>query len=264
MKWYQTSVALAATMYIFANTASEGEILAAGQSSLILDVSQKSRFIYWIGDNAAQSKVHFCSDMTVTGSTDGAIFTECENPTGRFPSAIDDTARGSKDRPRDIGARRFSADVILATEAFVRVRSEASAEKAFLKASLGSRSVSTDDNCWLHQAATETCSFRLSPRTQIRSVGHPVEIVPEDDQAAMVVDGVIAKIIAQAKRNPALMKQLRGHAAEMRKRGSQNHGWMSETMMIEAHLRTWAAVHYRRYKAEQWIRPPAAYPCSNA
>ncbi|TAX51897.1 hypothetical protein ELH99_17815 [Rhizobium leguminosarum] len=233
-------------MYIFADTPSEAATLAADQSSLILDVSQKSRFIYWTGDDAAQTKVHFCSDMTVTGYSDGAIITECENPNGRFPSVIDDTAKGSTALALSLGTRRFSVEAMLMSDAFVRARSEARAEKAFSRAISGSVSVSTDDKCWLHKAAGDTTSLKLSPRTKIVKVEHPVEIAPEDDQATAVVDGVIARIIAQAKLNPPLMKQLRGHAAQMRKHGSQNHGWISETMMVETLLRTWAAEHYRR------------------
>jgi hypothetical protein len=78
------------------------------------------------------------------------------------------------------------------------------------------------------------------------SVGHPVEIAPQDDQEAVVVDGVIATIVAQAKHDPDLMKQLHIRAAEMRRGRSWNHGWMPESMMIEALLRTWAVKHYRQ------------------
>jgi len=234
-------------MYIFADTTSEAEALAADQSSRSLDVSEKACFKFWAGDDLAQSKVHFCSDMTLTGSIGGPLFTECKDPTQRLP-AIDHSEVTTEKCARDFGARRYSANVTLTTQSFIQARSKIRAEKAFIKASSGAQFVSTDDKCWLYQAATDPRSFRLSHRTLIMSVGHPVEIVSQDDQEAIVVDGVIATIVAQAKNDPALTKQLHIHAAEMRSQKSWNHGWMSETMMIEALLRTWAVKHFRQVK----------------
>ena len=232
-------------MYIFADTTSEAEALAADQSSGILDVSEKARFKYWAGGSVAQLKVHFCSDMTLTGSTNGPFLTECEDPTQRFP-AIDHSVVITEKRARDPGARRYSANVTLTTQAFIRARSQIGAEKSFLNACSEAQSVSTDDKYWLHQDTTDARSVRLSNRTLIMSVGRPVERAPQDDQEAIVVDGVIATIVAQAKHDPALIKQLRLRAAKMRSRGSWNHRWMYETMMIEALLRTWAVKHYRQ------------------
>jgi hypothetical protein len=231
-------------MYIFADNPAEAATLSATQASLTLDVSQSSRFLYWTGDERAHSRVHFCSEMTISGFAGDASFHECEKPNAHQPSLLVGGSRPAVALTVDVGAVRFSAEALITTQAYIRAASEPSAKKSLAKMTSTSESFSVDDGCWLHHPADPAQTFRLLPRAKIVKIGSPVEIANDDDQEGPVIDAVVARLLEQSKRDRPLMKLLRAQADDMRKRG--NHGWMSEKTMMEAILRTLATQHYRQ------------------
>jgi hypothetical protein len=231
-------------MYIFADTPAEAAILSSNQTSLTLDVSQSPRFLYWSGDERAHSRVHFCSDMTISGFADDASFQVCEKPKAHQPSVLAGGSRPAVALTVDVGAARFSAEVLITTQAYIRAASEPRAKKRLAKMISASASVSVDDGVWLHHPAEPTQTFRLSNQAKIVKIWPPVEIAKDDDQDDAVVDAVVERLFEQSKRDRPLMMLLRAQADDMRKRG--NHGWMSERMMMEAILRTLATQHYHQ------------------
>jgi len=235
-------------MYIFADSPAEAAALSANQISSTLDVSEKSRFIYWSGDVLAHSRVHFCSDMTLSGLDEGETFTQGEIPV-RYLRPIMESTDAPVGLHAQLGSMRFSVQVLLVTKAHVRAASEHNAKECLAQWTSTSAGVSIDDPRWLHHSPDDTHSLRLSPRTTVvKYLGAPVEITKDNDEEDAVVDAVVADILSPRNRDRRLLKRLLSQAKRMRKSGVGNHGWMSDKDLVETMLRTVATERYRHLK----------------